>query len=82
MLALTVGILAGGGEYGKQGIFQNNKDHPYSAGNGTIVSIKPCGFLVKTSDNVKIVGALETPYEKLIDKASEFISGLKQENEN
>ena len=38
---VTVGILAGGGEYGKLGIFQKGEDHPYSAGNGSIISVKP-----------------------------------------
>ena len=76
---VTVGILAGGGEYGKIGVFQTGKDHPYSAGNGTIVSIKPCGFLIKDSGVYKMVGVSETPYEKLIEKASEILSGLNND---
>lgn len=76
---VTVGILAGGGEYGKIGVFQTGRDHPYSAGNGTIVSIKPCGFLIKENGGYKMVGASETPYEKLIEKASEILSGLNND---
>jgi len=79
---VTVGVLAGGGEYGKLGIFQTGDDHPFSAGNGTIVSVKPCGFLIKEGEKYKIVSVSDTPYEKLIEKASEFMSQINCENEN
>ncbi len=78
---VTVGVLSGGGEYGKVNIFKKGSDLPYSAGNGTIVSVKPCGFLYKDDKNYKILTVADNAYEKLIDKASDFISELKAEND-
>ena len=75
---ITVGLLAGGGEYGKVSIFKNNKDLPYSGGNGSIISIKPCGFLIGDKNGYKLVGVLDTPYEKIIDKASDFFEKLNK----
>lgn len=75
---VTVGVLAGGGEYGKVNIFKKGSDLPYSAGNGAIVSVKPCGFLLKEGQNYKLLSIAENPYEKLIEKASDFISELKK----
>lgn len=75
---VTVGILAGGGEYGKINIFKKGADLPYSAGNGTIVSVKPCGFLYKEGSSYKILTVAENAYEKLLEKASNFISELKE----
>lgn len=80
---VTVGVLAGGGEYGKINIFKKGSDLPYSAGNGTIVSVKPCGFLYKDGKNYKILTVSDNAYEKLLDKATDFISELKDnDNEN
>lgn len=71
---VTIGVLMGGGEYGKISIFKKGDDLPYSAGNGAIVSIKPCGFLIKESDKYKVLSVSDKPYEKLLDKATDFIT--------
>ncbi len=76
---VTVGVLMGGGEYGKVTIFKKNEDLPYSAGNGAIVSIKPCGFLIKDESRYKILSFSDKPYEKLVEKATDFISELNNE---
>ena len=79
---VTMGVLVGGGEYGKVSIFKKGDDLPYSAGNGSVVSIKPCGFLIKNSTNsdFKVVSVSDSPYEKFIEKASEFLENLKRED--
>jgi len=72
---VTFGILAGGGEYGKISIFSKSDELPYSAGNGSIVSIKPCGFLIKSENtDYRIISFSGNSYEGLFDKASEFIT--------
>ena len=79
---VTIGIVMGGGEYGKLNIFKKSTDLPYSAGNGAVISIKPCGFLLKEGNEYKVLSVAEQPYEKLLDKATEFISKLQgEENE-
>ena len=77
---VTVGILMGGGEYGKVSIFKKESDLPYSAGNGAIISVKPCGFLIKDDSKYKIVSVSDNPYEKLIEKATNFMSELNKDN--
>lgn len=71
---VTFGILSGGGEYGKLNIFKKSSDLPYSAGNGAVVSIKPCGFLLKTENGVyRVLSIAENAYENLIEKAADLI---------
>ncbi|MBQ8426906.1 MAG: GerW family sporulation protein, partial [Clostridia bacterium] len=69
-------------EYGKINIFKNSSDLPYSAGNGAIISIKPCGFLINENNNYKILSVLEKPYEKMFDKITDIISGMQNEKNN
>jgi len=76
---VTIGVLAGGGEYGKLGIFKKGDDLPYSAGNGSIISIKPCGFLIKEGEKFKLLAVSDNAYEKLLDKTADFIMGLKND---
>ena len=79
---VTVGVLAGGGEYGKVSIFKKSEDLPYTAGNGAIISVKPCGFLLKEGKSYKILSVADNPYEKLLEKATDFIAELKKDEEN
>ncbi len=81
---VTLGVLAGGGEYGKINIFKKSSDLPFSAGNGAVVSVKPCGFLLKDSlGQYRLLTIESGPYEKIIDKATDILLNLqKDENEN
>lgn len=74
---VTMGILMGGGEYGKLTFFKKDSDLPYSAGNGSIISIKPCGFLIKDESGYKLLSVSESPYEKLLDKANDIFNDLQ-----
>ncbi len=78
---VTFGLVTGGGEYGKVNIFKSSKNLPYSAGNASIINIKPCGFLIKsnTNDSFQVVSVSETGYEKLFDKVTNFIEKLNHE---
>ena len=78
---VTFGVLTGGGEYGKVTFFKGAKDLPYSAGNSSIINIKPCGFLIKNNheDSYKIVSVNETGYEKFLEKATDFLSKYYEE---
>lgn len=72
---ITMGVLCGGGEYGKVSIFGKNSDLPYSAGNGALISVKPCGFLVNDKiSGFKLLSLSEEPFEKIIEKTSDLIS--------
>lgn len=77
---VTFGVLCGGGEYGKVTIFKNGADLPYSAGNGSIVSVKPCGFLIKMNDNYKVVSVGDATINSILDKATDYLESLNNEN--
>ena len=49
---VTIGVMMGGGEYGKVNIFKKALDLPCTAGNGAIISVKPCGFLLKDGEKL------------------------------
>ena len=74
---VTVGVLVGGGEYGKLGIFKKGSDLPYTAGNGAIVSIKPCAFLVCDEGKHKVLNISNSASEKFIEKVSDIISEIQ-----
>ncbi len=76
---VTVGVLAGGGEYGKVTVFTKDKDLPFSAGNGAIISVKPCGFLIKEGKKFKVITVSDNSFDKLMDKATDFIAQLNGE---
>ncbi len=78
---ITLGVLVGGGEYGKINIFKKSEDLPFSAGNGAIISIKPSGFLVKENNSYKVLSVSGTPYETLLEKTTDIIEKLKIEQE-
>ena len=75
---VTVGMLVGGGEYGKIGLFAKGNELPYSAGNGAIISMKPCGFLIKEAGGYKMLSVADNSYEKLIEKATDFMAEIKK----
>ena len=78
---VIVGVLSGGGEYGKISLFKTGKDLPYSAGNGAIVSVKPCGFLINEGKGYKMISVSDSPYEKLLEKTTEFFEKLNSNKE-
>ena len=74
---VTIGVLVGGGEYGKLGIFKKGSDLPYTAGNGAIISIKPCAFLVGEEGKYKVLSISNSATEKFIEKATDIISEIQ-----
>jgi len=77
---VTFGYLAGGGEYGKLTLLKKSDDLPFSAGNGAIVSVKPCAFFIKTKDGeYKSISVSSDGYERIIDKAMDFLGKISDE---
>ena len=79
---VSFGVLSGGGEYGKINIFKGSSDLPFSAGNGTIVSVKPCGFLIKSDGEYKVLSVGITTYDAVIDKVTDFLENMQKEDKN
>lgn len=78
---VVVGVLSGGGEYGKINLFKKGNDLPYSAGNGAIVSVKPCGFLINEGNGYKMISVSDSPYEKIFEKTTDFFEKITKGNE-
>ena len=73
---VTFGVLSGGGEYGKVNLFKKGSELPYSAGNGNVVSLKPCGFLIKTNGEYKVLSIGASNYDSILDKATDFLTKI------
>ena len=69
---VMLGILTGGGEYGKKGIFSSSSDLPFSAGNGSIISLKPCAFLIKEkNEGYKLLNVSDNSIDAIFNKISD-----------
>ena len=74
VLKVLVGCLGGGGEYGEVNIFNKNVEHPFAGGNGTLLNMSPCGFLVLNNGDSKFVKVNDDLYERVFDKTAEYLT--------
>lgn len=74
---VTLAFMSGGGEYGKARILKP-KAHPYSAGTGCVVSVKPCGFLIDKDDRIKYIRCPQDVYDKAISSCEEIIKNINE----
>lgn len=74
---ITVGLLCGGGEYGDVKVIKKSETFPISAGSGTVVSIKPSGFLVIGKD-VKLLKTDNNLYEGMFEKIEGIVGKLNE----
>lgn len=71
---VTMGYLSGGGEYGEVKAIKEDECYPFAGGAGTVVSIKPCGFLVDDGTECRLIRVTEDPIDGMIEKVSEIVS--------
>ena len=76
---ITIGNLAGGGEYG------NTKDikavkMPFAGGNGAVISMKPLGFLVDDGKSCRVLRVIDDAMDNLVERASEILKGFSQKD--
>ena len=71
---VLIGTLGGGGEYGEVNLFSKQVDHPFAGGNGTLLNMSPCGFLVLNSGDAKFVKVNDDLYETIFQKTAEYLS--------
>ena len=81
---LSLGIVCGGGEYGKISILKKNTQFPYSAGNLSAISVKPCGFLYKNKNasSYTFLTVEQSSYDKLFDKCVNILDKIYEENKS
>jgi sporulation protein YtfJ len=76
---ITIGNLAGGGEYAVKDVKQALK-MPFAGGNGTVVSMKPLGFLVDDGKSCKVLRVIDDAMDNLVERASEILKGFSEKD--
>lgn len=80
---VTMGYLSGGGEYGEVKAVKDDESFPFAGGAGTVINLKPAGFLIDDGKECRVVRITDDPLDGLIEKAGELISKLgKKDEEN
>lgn len=73
---VTMGYLSGGGEYGEVKAIKEDECFPFAGGAGTVIGIKPAGFLIDDGKCCRLVKITDDPIDGLIEKASELVGRL------
>ncbi len=70
---VTMGNLAGGGEYGDVKVVKETDAFPFAGGSGAVVSMKPMGFLIDDGKGCHMIRVTDAPMDNLIERASEIV---------
>jgi sporulation protein YtfJ len=73
---VTLGSLSGGGEYGDIKVIKETESMPFAGGSGSVVSMKPMGFLIDDGKTCRLVRVTDEPIDNLIEKASEIVQNI------
>lgn len=73
---VTFGTLSGGGEYGELQVVEEKNEMPFAGGNGSVVSMKPMGFLIDDGKSCRMMRVTDEPLDTLIERASEIIKSV------
>ncbi|MDE6667010.1 MAG: hypothetical protein K2K38_01520 [Clostridia bacterium] len=74
--SVTVVNLSGGGEYGDVKTFKEADGFQLAGGNGTVITVKPKGFLVDDGTGCRLMKMDDDAIDTLIDKTGELIHKL------
>ncbi len=75
---VTMGYLSGGGEYGDVKAIKEDECFPFAGGAGTVINLKPAGFLIDDGVKCRIVKVTDDPLDGIIEKAGEVLSDLSR----
>lgn len=73
---ITMGTLSGGGEYGDVKIVKETDSMPFAGGSGSVVSMKPMGFIIDDGKTCRMLRVTDEPMDNLIEKASEILQNV------
>lgn len=71
--SVTVVNLGGGGEYGDVKTFKEAEGFKLAGGNGTVVTVKPKGFLVDDGKGCRLLKMEEGAIDTLIEKTGDLV---------
>lgn len=75
---VTMGYLSGGGEYGEVKAIKEDECFPYAGGAGTVINIKPIGFLVDDGKQCRIIKVTDDAIDNIIEKAGELVNSITE----
>ena len=73
---VTMGYLSGGGEYGDVKKIEDGECLPFAGGAGTVVNVKPAGFLIDDGKECRLVRVTDDPLDGLIEKARDLLGRM------
>lgn len=76
LTSITVVNIGGGGEYGDIKTFKEAEGFKLAGGNGSVITLKPLGFLVDDGKNCRLLKMEEEPVNALIEKAGELVHNI------
>ncbi len=77
---VSVGFVAGGGEYSDLNAKRNSADFPLAGGTGGGYTVNPIGFFVLKDDKFKLVHAdKSSAYLSLLKTIAEMLKNMKKE---
>jgi uncharacterized spore protein YtfJ len=74
LTSVTVVNLSGGGEYGNIKTFKEADGFKMAGGNGTVITVKPKGFLVDDGKGCRLLKMEDGAIDELIDKTGELVN--------
>ncbi|MCI8370222.1 MAG: hypothetical protein HFE41_03470 [Clostridia bacterium] len=74
--SVTVVNLSGGGEYGDVKTFKEADGFQMAGGNGTVISVKPKGFLIDDGKGCRLLKMEDGAIDTLIEKTGELVHKL------
>lgn len=79
---VTMGYLSGGGEYGDVKKIDDGECLPFAGGAGTVINVKPAGFLIDDGKHCRIVRITDDALDGLIEKAGDLLGKLVGKGED
>ena len=73
LTSVTVVNLSGGGEYGDVKTYKEADGFQMTGGNGTVITVKPKGFLIDDGNGCRLLRIEEGAIDTLIDKTGELV---------
>jgi sporulation protein YtfJ len=73
---VTLGNLSGGGEYGDVKVIKETDSFPFAGGSGSVVSMKPMGFIIDDGKECRVLRISDEPIDNLIERAGEIMRDI------
>ncbi len=76
--SVTIVNLNGGGEYGDVKTFKIAEGFKVASGNGTVITVKPRGFLVDDGRGCRLLKMEESAIDTIIEKTGDLVHTIQE----